>query len=173
MRVLHLAPLWFEVSQDAPGGIETILMDLLTALEKRGCRNTLLASGDSRTPAELVPVIPQSLTKLAEAGQAWEAAYAPEQHQLRLALERMGDVDVIHSHVGWNAYILSALPEIKAKVLHTQHNPVYDDLEWFVRQHPDMWFSVVSEFQARKLRRQGLTHCRVIPNGLDVSAFTF
>jgi glycosyltransferase involved in cell wall biosynthesis len=172
MKILHLAPLWFPVSPDAQGGIETYLPTLLGALERRGCRNTLLASGDSHTAAELVPVISQNLGALMDAGLAAEETYY-EQHQLWLALEMAGRFDVVHSHLGWTGYVLSAVPGLGGRVLHTEHNPVYRDQEWFVGRHPDLWLSTVSEFQARKLRAHGARRCRVVPNGLDVSSFTF
>lgn len=172
MKILHLAPLWFPVSQDSLGGIETFLAELIAALEKLGCQNTLIASGDSRTQAELVPVVPRNLYAQMKAGTAAEYEYY-EQHQLLLALERAAEFDVVHSHVGWGAYVLSGVPGIRARVLHTQHNPVYRDQEWFVHQHPDVWLSTVSELQARKLWRQGATRCRVIRNGVDVATLTF
>ena len=87
MKVLHLGPLWFPVSRDAAGGRETWLAGLLAALEKLGCRNILLAAGDSQTPAELVPVIPRNLMALMKDGLAGEALYYQE-HQLMLALAR-------------------------------------------------------------------------------------
>src|SRR5437588_11389772 len=123
MNVLHLAPLWFPVSRDAPGGIETYLPSLIAALEAQGCRNTLIASGDSSTSATLVPAIPRNLCAEMEAGTAWEYPYY-EQHQLTLALERAPEFDVVHSHLGWGGYLLSQMPELRDRVLHTQHNPV-------------------------------------------------
>jgi glycosyltransferase involved in cell wall biosynthesis len=171
LRVLHLAPLWYPISEDAPGGIETYLPALLGALEEVGCRNTLIASGDSRTEAELLPAIPVHLCEQMERGAASEFAYY-EQHQLHLALTHGSRFDVIHSHIGSAAYVLSAVPALQDRVLHTHHNPVYQDLEWFVREHPDVRFSTVSEFQAQKLWRQGARRCEVIPNGIDMTAFS-
>jgi glycosyltransferase involved in cell wall biosynthesis len=95
-----------------------------------------------------------------------------EQHQLLLALQRASEFDVVHSHVGWGGYALSGALS-RPPVLHTQHNPVYGDQEWFVFEHPDLWYSTVSQFQARKFERCGATRCHVIHNGIDVSRFTF
>lgn len=172
MQVLHLAPLWYPVARDAPGGIETLLPGLIAALEARGCRNTLLASGDSRTAAEPWPVVPRHLCAAMEAGTAWEYA-AYEQHQLLLALERATEFDVVHSHAGPGALALSGVPALRGRVLHTLHNPVTPDLEWFAGQHPEVWFATVSEFQARPLRRAEADRCWVVPNGCEVDSFTF
>ncbi|HUK81412.1 MAG TPA: glycosyltransferase family 4 protein [Verrucomicrobiae bacterium] len=172
MRILHLGPLWFPVSRDAAGGRETWLAGLIGALEKLGCRNMLLASGDSQTAGELVPVVPRNLIALMREGVAAEHAYF-EQHQLMLALERADDFDVIHSHLSPGAFVLSSVPNIGARVLHTQHTPVWRDFQWLVQQRPDLWLSTVSEFQARRLRESGAQRCFVIHNGVDVASFTF
>jgi glycosyltransferase involved in cell wall biosynthesis len=171
MRVLHLAPLWFPVARDSLGGVETFLAQLIEALDGLGCRNTLIASGDSRTAAELIPVAATNLYDQMGAGTAGEYAYY-EQHQVLLALARAADFDVVHSHLGWGGYVLSGAVS-GTGVLHTQHNPVYHDQEWFTSQHPDFWYSTVSEFQARKLRKHGVMRCHVIHNGINVQAFRF
>jgi glycosyltransferase involved in cell wall biosynthesis len=172
MHVLQIGPLWFPVSRDAAGGRETLLAGLIAALEKLGCRNTLLASGDSQTPGRLVPVIPRNLIAMMRDQQAWELAYY-EQHELSLALQLAGEVDVLHSHLNPGAFSLSAVPGIGRRVLHTHHGPVWGDLQWLVGQYPDLWLSTVSEFQARQLRAAGARRCTAIHNGIDVAAFDF
>ncbi len=172
MRILHLGPLWFPVSRDAAGGRETWLAGTIGALEKLGCRNTLLASGDSQTAGELVPVVSRHLVALMKDGAAFEQAYY-EQHELMLALERAAEFDVIHSHLSPGAYVLSAVPGIGPRVLHTQHTPVWGDFQWLVQQRPDFWLSTVSDYQARRLREFGAKRCFVIHNGIDVASFTF
>ena len=172
LRVLQLAPLWFPISADAPGGIETHLPAVLRALEELGCHNVLIASGDSQTEAQLLSVVPVNLCQQMEHGTASEYAYY-EQHQLMLALTCGIEFDLVHSHLGPGAYVLSAVAGLGGRVLHTHHNPVYQDLGWFVGKHPEMWFSAISEFQAHKLRQQGARRCWVVPNGIDVAAFRF
>ncbi|MDQ3813921.1 MAG: glycosyltransferase family 4 protein [Armatimonadota bacterium] len=172
MKILHLCPLWFPMSQDAPGGRETFLTRLIVELKKLGVENTLLASGDSCTTAEVWPVVPHSIGLQMADGAVWEYDYY-EQHQLYLALQHAAEFDLIHSHIGHGAYLLSGALEGKTPVLHTLHTPVYRDLAWFVRQHTNMWFSTVSESQARQLWEQGLTRCQTIPNGIEVTDFTF
>ena len=166
MKVLHLGPLWFPVSRDAAGGRETWLAGLIAALEKLGCRNTLLAAGDSQTSAELVPVIPRNLVALMKDGRAGEALYYQE-HQLTLALARAAEFDLVHSHLSPGVF------SFPGKILHTQHTPVWQDFEWFIQRHPDLWLNTVSEFQARKLRAAGARRCFVVHNGIDVASFTF
>jgi glycosyltransferase involved in cell wall biosynthesis len=167
-----LAPLWYPVSRDAQGGIETFLYSLIEALEKEGCSMTLLASGDSRTAGEMVPVVERNLYSLMLEGSAGEYVYY-EQHQLRLASEMASDFDVVHSHIGPGGYLLSAPAEAGGRVLHTVHSPVYADLCWFVGHRPDILLTAVSEFQAKRLREAGATRCQVVHNGIDTSGFPF
>jgi glycosyltransferase involved in cell wall biosynthesis len=172
MKVLQLCPLWFPISRDAPGGIETFLAQLIPALDSLGCQITYVASGDSDVKANLWPVMGENLYNQMKAGIArYYSIY--EQRQLQIAVDNAADFDLIHSHVGPGAYLLSLLPGLRDRVLHTVHKPVYADLQWFVHQSPEIWFSTVSEFQARSLREHGARHCCVIPNGIDAGAFSF
>jgi len=170
MRILHVAPLWFPVARDSLGGIETFLAALIRALERTGCRNTVLATGDAQTPAELVPVVADSLFAQMGAGTALEYQYY-EQHQLLLAQELGGAFDVVHSHLGSRSLALSGVPGLR--VLHSWHTQVYRDMEWFVGTRPDLWLCAVSEFQARTLRQAGARRCVVIHNGVEAADFAF
>jgi glycosyltransferase involved in cell wall biosynthesis len=69
--------------------------------------------------------------------------------------------------------MLSGVPGLQARILHTQHNPVYQDQEWFIHRHPDMWISTVSKCLARKFWQQGATRCHVIQNGVDMATLPF
>ncbi len=172
MTVLHLAPLWFPTALNASGGRETVLASLAGAQEQLGCNTILVGPGDSQPPGRLVAVTPRNLYDMMGDKEAHEATYY-EQHQLLLALENTAQADIIHSHAGWYAYVLSGVPALRGRVLHTHHTPVWPDLEWFVRQHSDFWFTTVSEFQARWFWKNGARRCRVIHNGIQVSSFEF
>ena len=172
LRVLMLAPLWYPISRDAPGGIETFLFQLLGALVEQGCDVTLIASGDSASAARLVPVVQRNLYSLMLDGAAGEYVYY-EQRQVRLAMKMASRFDIVHSHIGPGGFVLSSLPGAGERVLHAIHTPVYGDMEWFVRTQPHLPLAAVSEFQAAKLRQAGAGRCRVVPNGIDVGSFTF
>ena len=153
MRILHLAPLWYPVSADAPGGRETFLAGLITALRRLDSHSTVLASGDSRV-GRLIPVLPMNLFDLMQEGHAGEYGYY-EDHQLWLALQHAAKFDVIHSHLSPGVYGLSALPGTGPRMLYTLHTSVWKDMEWLVGQHPELRLSTVSALQARKLWQHG------------------
>jgi glycosyltransferase involved in cell wall biosynthesis len=168
-----LAPLWYAIGREAPGGIETFLYHLLKVLCRQGCEVTLLASGDSLTAARLVPVVERNLYDLMREGAAGEYVYY-EQRQLQLAIDMAAQFDLVHSHVGPGGFMLSAIPGIRPRVLHTIHTPVTPDLQWLVTNYPHLALTTVSEFQAQRVRQTGTVHlCRVVPNGIDPHSFAF
>lgn len=171
MKVLHVCPLWHPISHDAYGGIETLLAQLIPALHALGCESTLLASGDSDAGA-VVAALPVNLCAEMAAEHAAEYTYY-EQQQLRMAIELAADFDLVHSHIGAAGYVLSAVPGLRQRVLHTVHSPVTADLQAFSRRNPEHWFSTVSEHQSGKLRAADARHCTAIPNGIAVTNFKF
>lgn len=172
MRILHLAPLWYPVATDSFGGIETYLPTLIDALAERGCEQTLLASGDSRTSAELIAVRERSIGELMESGEAWEIG--PYEHQqLTMAVALAGAFDVVHSHLGWGGFVLSGLQSVRDHTLHTLHNDITPDVVWFVRRNPLLPLTVVSNFQFERLRQAGARRCLVVPNGIALERFPF
>lgn len=172
MRILQVCPLWYPVKRDAPGGIETFLAQLVSALPDHGCEVTLLASGDSNAGVRTISVVEANIYGQMKNSSVQEYIYY-EQLQLQLALRHADDFDVIHSHIGPAGFVLSGVKGWRDKVLHTIHSPVYRDLQCFVRQQPEMHFSTVSEFQANKLYEYGARHCHVVHNGIEADAFTF
>jgi glycosyltransferase involved in cell wall biosynthesis len=172
MRVLHLAPLWYPTSEDSFGGIETYLPALIDGLAELGCEQSLLAAGDSHTGAELIPACERNVGELMDAGSAWEIG-PYEQHQLTLAIELADGFDVVHSHLGWGGFALSAVDAVRGRMLHTLHNDVTPDVSWYVGRHPDLQLTVVSCFQLEQLRHAGARHCEVVPNAVVVERFPF
>lgn len=171
VRVLHMAPLWHPVARDSHGGIETLLAALVAAQRRMGCDVALVASGDSHvaTGVEVIAPVPVNLVAQMGAGTAWEYEYF-EQEALALALERAGDFDVVHSHAGTAAFAASLSSD---RVLHTWHNDVTPDLEWFVARRPNLRLTTVSEAQASRLRAHGARRCEVVANGIDFDDFRF
>jgi glycosyltransferase involved in cell wall biosynthesis len=170
MRILHICPLWFRVAVDAPGGIETLMPGLFAELGRAGADNTILGVAGAQVSGRLIPMVEEPLYEQTTNGTAWE--YGPfEQHELLTVLELADDFDVIHSHLGWSGWVLSGMPGLGERTLHTQHNPVSPDMEWFVRRHPDIRLTTVSQYQAHKLWRLGARRCHVVHNGIDFSLF--
>ena len=61
MRIAQVAPLFEAVPPQLYGGTERVVSHLTEELVRRGHDVTLFASGDSRTAATLVPVVPRAM----------------------------------------------------------------------------------------------------------------
>jgi glycosyltransferase involved in cell wall biosynthesis len=168
VRVLHVAPLWFPISAQGPGGIETLLAALVSALKAAGAEVTLAATADTDVDCPVVGVVERGLFAEMREGRAAEYEYF-EQHLLREALALAGEHDLVHSHIGPAGFILSAVSPVP--VVHTIHGTTGADLAWFAARHPDVWLTTVSEHQAAPLRAAGARRCRVVPNGVALDAF--
>lgn len=165
MRVVQVAPLWYGIGPAGPGGIETFLAALIGALADEGAEVTLIGAGDADVGCRVVPVVERGLFAAMREGAAWDQV-PYEQHALHLAREALADADAGHCHLGPGGFALNGAP-----VLHTIHSQVGPDLAWYAGRHPETWLSAVSDHQAAPLRAAGVERLRVVPNGIDLSAF--
>ncbi len=95
LRIALVAPPVKAVPPVGYGGTERVVAALAAGLVDRGHDVTLFASGDSQTPARLVPIVPRAL---------WEAGYRGDlgaymQIAASLAWAKHERFDVIHSHL--------------------------------------------------------------------------
>lgn len=103
MRIAQVAPLFESVPPQAYGGTERVVSYLTEALVNAGHRVTLFASGDSRTRARLVPVVPRSL-RLDPARPDWLVWHTVMIDQV---FERADEYDVLHFHTDCMHYPLA------------------------------------------------------------------
>jgi glycosyltransferase involved in cell wall biosynthesis len=165
MRILQVCPLWYPISRQTPGGIESLLAQLGPSLTKAGCELTFLATADSVVERSLYALMDEQIAE-------WYDLY--EQQALRLALNRFGSCDVVHSHIGPNGLILSSMAPRELPVVHTWHGQVLNDLIWYLKLNPHVVLTTVSQFQRGKLIAAGISNaCRVIHNGIDTRVFPF
>ena len=61
MRIAQIAPLQVAVPPKRYGGTERVIAELTDGLVRLGHEVTLFATGDSKTPAHLVPFVPAAL----------------------------------------------------------------------------------------------------------------
>jgi glycosyltransferase involved in cell wall biosynthesis len=170
VKILHVAPLWFPVARDSPGGIETLLAGLVDEQVRQGASVALVASGDSQTAARLEAVMPvNAVDAMAEGGIA-EYTYL-EQEALLRTLALADEFDVVHSHIGTPAFALSGIPGVGHRLLHTHHNEITTDLLGFVSRNPDLWLSTVSRRAADQLRAAGGRNLDTVANGISTDTF--
>ena len=145
MRIAQLAPLQESVPPAAYGGTERIVSWLTEELVHRGHDVTLFASGDSRTAARLVPVVPHALRPAAVRD------YQPATMlSVARAFERAEEFDVIHAHLDVPAVPAARL--VETPVVFTMHGRL--DLPWLrplVDAYPDLNLVSISDNQRRLL----------------------
>jgi glycosyltransferase involved in cell wall biosynthesis len=103
LKIGVLAPVVLPIPPRGYAGTERVLATLVEELHARGHDVTLFASGDSRVPCELVPVVDQSL---------WASGYMADGREYldlvtAAAWERAHEFDIIHSHLEGAAFLLA------------------------------------------------------------------
>ncbi|HZR99161.1 MAG TPA: glycosyltransferase family 4 protein [Chloroflexota bacterium] len=165
LRIAQLAPPFVSIPPPRYGGTERVVSLLTEELVRRGHHVTLFASGDSRTAADLVPVVPEAL---------WEQRGIDPTLALFMALGacygRAREFDVIHSHVDAAAFAPAALCATPS--VHTLHGrldlPLLGPLYTMYADTP-----VVSISHSQ---RRPLPHARwlaTVYNGVDVAELRF
>jgi glycosyltransferase involved in cell wall biosynthesis len=102
MKIAQVAPLMESVPPKAYGGTERVVSYLTEALVALGHDVTLFASGDSRTCARLMPVVPRSL-RLDPGRPDWLMWHTVMLDQV---FEQAPEFDVVHFHVDFQHYPL-------------------------------------------------------------------
>jgi len=104
MRIAQVAPPFESVPPSRYGGTERVVATLTDELVRRGHDVTLFASGDSHTPARLVPVVDRALwhrePPYKDLAPFWPIT-------LGYLAEHLGEFDVIHNHLDYWAYPLA------------------------------------------------------------------
>ncbi|HEX8939020.1 MAG TPA: glycosyltransferase family 4 protein [Candidatus Limnocylindrales bacterium] len=170
LRVALVAPPFIAVPPLRYGGTERVVAELAAALLGRGHQVTVFASGDSTTPAELVPTEPVALwdtgsdedrdVVLARTVEVVAAAAIP------------GRFDVVHAHLDQAGLALAArLPAGPPgpRLVHTIHQPMDGSDPRF---RPGRG-RLVALSEAQRAAAPSLDWIAVVPNGLDLAAMPF
>jgi glycosyltransferase involved in cell wall biosynthesis len=165
LRIAQLAPPFVAVPPPRYGGTERVVALLTDELVRRGHHVTLFASGDSRTAAELVPVVPQALWQRREGDPVIALALA-----LGACYGRAAEFDVVHSHLDSVAFAPARL--CATPTLHTLHGRLdVPLLGALYATYADAPVVSISDSQ----RRPG-PHARwwaTVYNGVDVARLPF
>lgn len=121
MRIAMLSQLWFSVPPAGYGPIGRIVADVTEALVALGHDVVLMAPGDSRTSARLVPTAPQPVPFIPDPEDREAAANEASSRAYRAALA--AGVDVIHDHTEFPHGVSYPIP-----IVRTMHGPARADL---------------------------------------------
>jgi len=167
MRIAQVAPLAEAVPPEAYGGTERVISWLTEELVARGHEVTLFASGDSKTQAQLIPVVPQAL-RLASQMDSHDV------ERMR-ALEAVAQCnlafDIIHHHCDYHHFPWSR--RMRTPTVTTLHGRL--DLPGLARIYgafPEMPLVSISEAQRLPLGSD-FNWVATVPHGMPPSALEF
>ncbi len=167
MRIGILGPISWRVPPRHYGGWELVTHHLAEGLVRRGHKVTLFASGDSQTSAELASVVPHPLSEdagLQRLARTWETLH------LAAALERAGEFDLLHNHLGSYPVAFSRLCPVP--LLTTLHGSGAEEASRLIygrfREGP-----YVSSTDAERRLAPDLTYAATVYSGVDPAQFPF
>jgi glycosyltransferase involved in cell wall biosynthesis len=123
MKIALIAPFEESVPPEKYGGTELVTYNLIQELAKRNHKLFLIASGDSKTKAKLLPVFKKAVRKLPESQDiktrdAFKFIGAGKILEILKNLK----VDIVHNHLGWRLLPFSQM--IDAPIITTLHGPL-------------------------------------------------
>jgi glycosyltransferase involved in cell wall biosynthesis len=145
MRIAQVAPLVEAVPPKLYGGTERVVSWLVEQLVQQGQEVTLFASGDSRTSAKLVPVVPQALRLTGIRDHT-----ASTLVMLDEVRRRADEFDIIHFHTDLLHFPL--FRDLFPKCITTLHGRLdLPDFHPIYRAFPDMPLVSISDHQRRPM----------------------
>ena len=171
MKIALLVPFEETVPPEKYGGTELVASNLCETLIDYGHQVYLLATGDSKTRAKLIPIFPQALRKEKDAFDL----------NFRNALKYVGigrvfdellklDIDIIHNHIGWRFIPFSH--HFQAPTVTTLHGPLDVPYQQLVYgSFPNAPCVSISNAQREPFPK--LNYVDTVYNGIDLSQFDF
>lgn len=167
MRIAQLAPLVESVPPRGYGGTELVVSLLTEELVKSGHEVTLFASGDSRTNANLINIIPESLR---QSQDNYRHRWNTYDVKSILTLKKMqGQFDIIHNHLGY--FALPFLSEFDCPVVTTNHNNVSSYCADIYFEYGQMPFVAISKAYKKLNFPDKLNYVDVVYNGIELDDF--
>ena len=167
MRIAQIAPLIESVPPALYGGTERVVAYLTNELVELGHKVTLFASGDSKTRANLVSIVPRSLRLDPQVREYLPYACIQADRVLRQAHE----FDIIHFHVDLIHYVYAR--SIRSRMLTTLHGRLdLPDLQRFYRHFAH--FPLVSISDAQRTPMPPVNWLATVQHGIprDLLRFT-
>jgi glycosyltransferase involved in cell wall biosynthesis len=158
MKIAQIAPLVESVPPTLYGGTERVVSWLTEELVAEGHEVTLFASGDSRTAAELVPIVPRALRL-----DGIHNSTAYNIIMLDRVVARSNEFDVMHFHIDFFHYPL--FRNMAHKTLTTLHGRQdLPELPALYRTFPHMPLVSISDHQRKPV--PPVNWCGTVYHGL-------
>lgn len=172
LTVVQIAPTEESVPPQKYGGTELVVHNITKELVKRGHKVYLLASGNSKTSAQLVPIFPQNLRSFIdmENKRLVEVSKFIGIAKIIKAVNQLKDVDIIHNHYNWR--VLAFSDSINKPIINTMHGPLGDpNLKMAYENFKNGKYISISNYQRKGLPM--LNYVNTVYNGIDINLFHF
>lgn len=171
MKIVLTASVEEPVPPKKYGGTETIVYLLSREYLRLGHDVYLLASGDSQTPAKLIPIIPQSIRQ--KGGKDGMGTWREFWKYVNVArqIEEINKIkpDFIHNHLSWRLIAFENI--IQFPMLSTVHGPIASREAEGFQLHKDHPYISISDNQRKAM--PGLNWMGTVYNGIDIDAFPY
>ncbi len=170
MRIMQIAAIEETVPPSKYGGTELVVSNVTEGMVERGHEVFLLAAGNSKTAAHLVPLAEKSLREMypIEEMNMWRKYY--NVYLVSEVLRLIDEIkpDVIHNHLSWRLVLFSDF--IKIPMFHTIHGPVTDKSHQIAyNRFPKANYISISDYQRTPMPH--LNWVKTVYNGIDVNKF--
>ncbi len=167
MRIAQVAPPYETVPPRRYGGTERVVSALTEALVRRGHQVTLFASGDSRTSANLVPIVDRALW---HRRPRYEDLSPFTAIALGKVAERLHDFDLVHSHLDFWGFPLARFAD--CPVVTTLHGRLdLPELQPLYRAFPEVPLVSISNAQRRPVTRANWV--ATVYHGIELDQLTY
>jgi glycosyltransferase involved in cell wall biosynthesis len=116
MKIALIAPPWYPIPPIGYGGIEVVVADLAVGYQASGNEVALIAPGDSKVDAPIIPIVPRHVGLELKDAERLALIEDCAQRQFELALE--AGADIVHDHTDFDHPNGYPLP-----VVRTVHGP--------------------------------------------------
>ncbi|MFC4060790.1 glycosyltransferase family 4 protein [Planomonospora corallina] len=164
LRIVMVAPPWYEVPPRGYGGIESVLAELITGLSRRGHEVTLVGAGRSDTPARFLRTYTSPPSE--RIGQALpEVLHAARAYDMIAGI----DADVVHDHSLAGPLTAGARP---VPTVVTCHHEVDGEFGGYYRALGTS-VSMVAISEAQRRIAPDLNWAGVVHNAVETGSFPF
>lgn len=133
IRIVLVAPPYFDVPPSGYGGVEAVVADLADTLVARGHHVTLLGAGKPGTAADFVPLWDRTLPD--RLGQPYpEVMHALKVRSAVTRIAATDGVDIVHDHTFAGPINAPAYHALRVPTVVTVHGPIDDDLYPYYRE---------------------------------------
>lgn len=170
MRIVQIAPLEEPVPPSKYGGTELVVYNLVEEMTKLGHEVFLLASGDSKVSANLIPIIPKSIRKQYDPQEIDNWRNFLKFYHISSILKTIRDLqpDIVHNHFAWRLILFESF--IDCPMYTTIHGPISSVHERYgYSKNPQANYISISDNQRKAMPE--LNWVKTIYNGIDVNAF--